>query len=509
MRMQNEFDSFIEKKVGNYPSEIPDGLWEKMEARLDEEDGGGAAWWMNRQGWFGLLAVILAGGLIFNYVNYDSNEINGDSSEAIGQSAITYNGAAIKSLVDDKNLDGQTVRGDKSVESIGSSNNEAKKSITNGKSVLPPALEKPEDKKASYISEDMKKSAAAVARVDTKLKPKVKNANRNSIVSAARQVGDRSVQESIAVAGVPAEPAEVFGKEGLVLSEFDNNKMVHNEALREVSGVAASLESTGLAPLVPRATLLEYDEMKMSINDYSDGVLGCKTKKKRNGVFHLELLVSPDVAFRKLESKSEVNASHLADRDSTEHFSNAYTTAARIVYIAESGVMLRSGLQFSQITEKMDYTNDVEYTATITTATDTFSAPGLVPRYRVSWNRYKHIDIPLLVGYEMGDGPWRFNINGGVYVNIESWQRGQFMAPDSLDLVNFTTAQPNAYEAFRRNVGLSAYGSIAATYQFADKMHLVIEPHYRHFLKSHTIEDYGLDQRYKTFGVFAGVRFTL
>jgi len=173
--------------------------------------------------------------------------------------------------------------------------------------------------------------------------------------------------------------------------------------------------------------------------------------------------------------------------------------------------MFKTGLQFSQITEKLDYTTEEELISVLIDPTtgEIINYSVFTPRNRITWNRYKHLDVPLLLGYQMGEGPWRLNVNGGVYINIESWQRGEILSPYTEELVNFTTAQPDAVEVFRRNVGLSAYASFAGTYQFADKMQLVIEPYYRHFLNAHTIESYGLDQRYRTFGVLTGVRFTL
>lgn len=373
---------------------------------------------------------------------------------------------------------------------LSSSNDASKRAV--GSFESPKSMQLVKTNKASVpsseigaIAKGMAPSFAADARiVDAKIAARVP-AETGAAIDNLSSIG--KMQSSLSAAGLKNS---LSSAQGLI-------------------GESASAETSMLTAMVPKPTVLEYEAEAATIGDYSEGVIGCKTKRKRNSTWHLELLVSPDIAMRSLDSKSELSDNHLIQRDSTENFSNAYTTAARMTYVAESGVMLRTGLQFSQITERLDFTNEQEASVIVISGNDTIVQSSLVPRNRITWNRYKHIDIPLILGYEMGDGPWRFNVNGGVYVNVESWQRGQFMSPDSLDLVNFTTAEPGSYEAFRRNVGLSLYGSVGASYQFADKMQLLIEPHYRHFLKSHTIEEYALDQRYKSLGIFVGVRFTL
>jgi len=235
---------------------------------------------------------------------------------------------------------------------------------------------------------------------------------------------------------------------------------------------------------------LLYQPSFIELGDFRSTEIGCKTNKKRNSTWFVDLLVSPDLAMRDLSAKSAQGYAYLNAREETEFFSNAYSATARVSYLAESGVAIRGGLEFSQITEKLDYVNDDVQTITVVFPVDTiFNGTNMT----IVFDTTVHI----------------LGVNGGVFVNIDSWQRGQFLQPDTTDIVTFETGTPGAYDAFKTNVGLSLALSVSGTYEFADGMSLVIEPKYRHFLKPHTIESYELEQRYRTFGVYAGIRFRL
>lgn len=520
MRKQNEFDDFIDKKVGGYASDVPTDLWDKLEARLDDQGRDGAGWWMNQQGWFGLLALIVSGGLIFSYTNSVSvTNVTANTPAVVEASNLTLDTSNDRPKSSPQNALIEIAEGDNRNTTNALRSSDSKllvgADLRNNLSVDGGNLTKGSQKLSDYGSGVSDKIASLISSSPGVAKP----VEQNRLVAGVTRDSESNTLLKSENISKPSIGTTLGDNEVLFQTNEKNSGRLNASARDDFPSQYKSerltaikdFENSTLSALIPKATNIENRAFNLpEINDRSEGVIGCKTKRKRNGIFHLELLVSPDVAFRSLESKNEQNESHMLSRDSSENFSNAYTVAARMAYVAESGVTLKSGLQFSQITERLSFTNNEELTSILINAVgDTISNNVLVPRNRISWNRYKHIDIPVLVGYEMGDGPWRLSFSGGVYINIDSWQRGQFISPDSLGLVNFTTAQPDALEVFRRNVGLSVYASVGASYQFADKMQFLIEPHYRHFLRSHTIEEYGLEQRYKTFGIFAGVRFTL
>ena len=68
---------------------------------------------------------------------------------------------------------------------------------------------------------------------------------------------------------------------------------------------------------------------------------------------------------------------------------------------------------------------------------------------------------------------------------------------------------PDAFPAFRNNVGMSFYGSIGLNYHLTRDIQLLIEPEFRYFKNPFSRSDYILDQRYFTMGALVGLRMKL
>lgn len=258
-------------------------------------------------------------------------------------------------------------------------------------------------------------------------------------------------------------------------------------------------------PIITQAG--DNDSKKKSPSD-----IGCNFGP--TGKWYLDLLASPDYALRSLASSESALNDHISVRESSESYAGAFTTGLRISYVTVGGISFRTGLMFNQIIEKIDFTNTV--LSTDLPEWDTFPTAVEGQRRRVNYNRYSHVDIPVIVGVEMGKGPWRLNINGGAYINLLAKQKGQMIDqgaidPTNIDLLDFTSDldQGNSFAAFKDNVGVSYYAGVAATYELNRDMQFVIEPHFRHFQNPHNTSVYNVDQSYQTIGVFFGIRRVL
>jgi len=62
------------------------------------------------------------------------------------------------------------------------------------------------------------------------------------------------------------------------------------------------------------------------------------------------------------------------------------------------------------------------------------------------------------------------------------------------------------FSDFRNRLGMGFYGSINISYPLTPALHLFAEPYLRVFPGSVTNTDYPLEQRYRTQGVFVGIR---
>jgi len=178
--------------------------------------------------------------------------------------------------------------------------------------------------------------------------------------------------------------------------------------------------------------------------------------------------------------------------------------------VADNGIALRTGVNYSQINEKFTYFNgseEVTETRNIFDSdgniigTDTVTLTG--ERYKVSNNIYRTIDIPFIVGYEFDMGQFGMSVNGGAYLNLLFMPDGDLLDPETLEPI---AIDGDNFNAFKEQVGLGYYGSLALTYQAKNGLQLLLEPHFKLFPKSVTQDEYALTQRYTSVGLFMGVR---
>lgn len=229
--------------------------------------------------------------------------------------------------------------------------------------------------------------------------------------------------------------------------------------------------------------------------------------------FYLDALLSPDLTFRRLQPRDPEFEEYANTREETESNMYAFSGALRLSLVSDRGLALRTGLNYSQINERFSFVNgSEEVIETINNydqegniiSTDTIIKIGT--RRKITQNHYRMLDIPFLLGYEFTSGKLKVSANGGAYLNLLFRQKGDFLSPGDLQPVRFDSGDPNAYPAFKQQVGLGWYGSVGLAYQMGPNLQLVVEPHIKVYPKSVTRDQYGVQQRYMTTGLFVGVR---
>ncbi len=229
--------------------------------------------------------------------------------------------------------------------------------------------------------------------------------------------------------------------------------------------------------------------------------------------FHLDLIASPDLAFNELQARDANYEDYAKSRQDTESRLYAFSSGLRLSVVGDNGLAFRTGVNYSQVTEKFTYFNGFEEDIRIETirdnqgniiGTDTIVVIG--ERYKVTRNVYEMVDIPFLLGYEFRGQRLNVSVNAGVYLNLMFRQRGDFLSPQDLTPVSFDSSDPEAFPAFKRQAGLGYYGSFGLAYKLRPGLSLLVEPHFKIFPKSVTQENYALMQRPMSAGVFLGVR---
>lgn len=255
----------------------------------------------------------------------------------------------------------------------------------------------------------------------------------------------------------------------------------------------------------------------ISFNFLSDDPV-CATFGHGRWHFYASALVSPDLIFRKLESKTSESDSYVQSRETTESQRISYSAGVNITAVSGFGLSVRTGLNYSQINEQFEYVNEREETIEIKNrfdpitgeviGTDTTVVIGT--RIKSTSNRYQSLDIPLLLGYELHHNEkFSFAVNAGVSVNIVSRQKGDFLSPTDLRPVSFSSNTPGAIPAFKDQIGLSYYGSLGAYYKLNPKLQIAAEPYFKLNPSSISQESYVVDQKYLSVGLWMGIRMKL
>lgn len=124
-------------------------------------------------------------------------------------------------------------------------------------------------------------------------------------------------------------------------------------------------------------------------------------------------------------------------------------------------------------------------------------------RFKRTFNRYTLIDIPLLTGYEFGEGALKFSISGGAVINLLMQASGERLSAQ---------AQPVALEeatSFRMRAGLSFQAGMGCSWELHPRWHLHGQLAMRYFPWTITEADSRLTQQYQWLGGQLGLRYML
>lgn len=481
MKTPNTTDQIFKEKLGGYASEVPAGLWDAIDNQRSRKKRG--ALLLQRHGkWLALVLLLVVGGL---WYAIDSETVDGgrlmvDETTAIivenkEKNADKFEKSSIENIENKQNIPLTTETTATEQSPVLNTKNLIEKSSKN-------SVSKP-------ISTSISKSTPFVKSAT--------NIDQNASNDAAFDNIDNSIigtndglENAFTKTENPTETDESTPANLLIANAKEQNE---NNALN-------ALEMLKLSELFHGKPDPCY-----AFNPYDSG-------KKGPPHFYIDVLGGPMYANRTLAAKNDDLASYATIRDSTETSRLGFNSTIRASLVLANGIALRSGVAYTQINEKLDLfdgtTTDIAiyeikdvHGNIIGTQTDTI----IGQRIKTTYNRYKMVDIPVILGYEVRDRNWTIALNGGAYFNVLFEQKGEFLSPD-LTTVNFTSTEEEHYDAFNNSVGMSLFGSVGLHYKIGNRLHLMAEPQFRYFMDSFTNADYPLQQNYWAVGMNLGVR---
>jgi len=236
-----------------------------------------------------------------------------------------------------------------------------------------------------------------------------------------------------------------------------------------------------------------------------------------NKDWYVDAYLSPDYSFKTLTNLT-ASQQYLALKDSSERMQVGFTAGLRLVKPLNDHVQLTTGLQYSQINQRYTYRseNEIKYTSIITVRTiirspgdtlivrDTSLLQTIGYKNNVVKNRFRSIDIPVLLGYQFGRGSVKVGINAGVIFNVSSWYEGVI-----LDTSMAVIPVQKGSTLFKSKLGLSLYTGVQVTKELSKDMLLFVEPYYRHSFSDITNTGLPYQQKFGTAGIMMGVRWNM
>ena len=242
---------------------------------------------------------------------------------------------------------------------------------------------------------------------------------------------------------------------------------------------------------------------------------GCPTFGPSGGhtAFYIDAYGAPEKAFRNLQAISNEFTDYRNARDTTEKLLTGYSAGVRASLVFGNGIAIRAGAVYAQkneryrkdsavmgniiwkIVQKPDGTRD-------TLSADIESAVLRQTRY----NRYRTIDFTVQLGYELPIADkLTIGFNAGANINFYNNIKATILGKN---LQGFAVTSANTI--YNNSVGVSLVGSVAGYWDLTDRMQLMVEPQFRHYLRPITKNpEYQLQQSYNQLGLAVGVRFRL
>lgn len=491
----NSFDKFIKEKMNNFSSPVPNGLWEKIANEKDKKPIG-AAWWKNYGfAFIATVAVLFCATIFFNHDSTKdapsssriSNAETANNAQQQSSSSAKQSRATSANPIDD-NLNTRSLQATDNIDKVSAN----KVNINDDKSSATTSF----NKEASSANNAYKSSSIVQTTHNKKEELRVKsNSQQLALINK-----------------------NLF-KSGAYNSQNIIHQNIQEDNTTSFLTKPVSLSTSAIDKNLTK--LFANDHIIKSLKDFKlMGMDNCPSARGpvRND-FYIEIYGSPDYAKKTINNAGAANSAFLQRKDSTEKMRLSYTAGFRLTKTIGENMLIKAGLQYSQINEKFNYRseNERKLTTVITIRTvirsagdtaivrDTSTVEQIGYRVKTTYNRYKSIDVPLLVGFEWGNDNLKAAATGGVILNLYSWQKGE-----SLD----TSYVPVAFNkgtgsAFKQNIGLGLYAGFSLLKKVNDNAEFFMEPYFRYNLSNMTNNKSLFNQKFQVAGINMGIRYKL
>ncbi len=239
----------------------------------------------------------------------------------------------------------------------------------------------------------------------------------------------------------------------------------------------------------------------------------------RRNDWYLELFGALDNPSKKIENRY-AKSGFTEKKDSTEKFLLSWSAGMRISRNISNSWLVKTGFHFSQFNESFEYRNEQERRiTTVVTIRAIIRAPGDTLfitdssqvevtgiRVKKTTNRYRNLDIPLLLSYEVRNPGLTVSIQGGTIFNLRSTFKGDMLDTTSLPL---SQSGKDPASQFNNSLGFGIYAGASIIKPIGTELDIFAEPYYRRYLNNQASASAPFEQYLSNWGVQFGIRYKL
>jgi len=270
---------------------------------------------------------------------------------------------------------------------------------------------------------------------------------------------------------------------------------------RANAGVASPIASLPLLPLA----VVRADVLPTAIP---------AAQRRRHQPYFMQL----DATYHTLRQKLATDSfpDWVAQRQSSERPLEALTLDLTAGYLHKTGWQVRVGLGYTRINTEMNSSitrvsvDSVEGLKCIVflpyNAVDSvYGNVGVTITNTSQWrtfNSFRQVEVPVLVGYQWGAGAWTVLAEGGVRLRLSRTQEGRILAQDGVSIADLATL-----DTYRSGLGYSLQAGLTVGYAFHPQMRVQAGVVWQYHPQDFTTAEAKFSENYRMLGFSLGGRY--
>lgn len=473
-----KIDDFFKDNLDQYASPVSENMWASIDAQLGQKTNPRKTGLML---FWSVLAVLLIGLLGFVLMQSDesvavhTNITQPDPVQEMLESKIESNDREVKKVLNQQQVDQNKVATQKELTD--------KQPLADLKASL-------EQTKANNTNKFVNKSndLKVITSSNQTTKNNVLLSNENNIIEQAKNTTNSQRNLDLTPVSEGQQDSSTTNEEQQSTANTFNN-VVFDSSLKE---------KMHRFPVVPLFSTSIKEVQPLQAYDITDKSCPSSFKILHRPTFYFDAVLGIDYANRRFtaSSNSEAAQDYIDIREDTEKYASSYSIGARMSVAYNTGFVWRIGLMYHRLNEKINLIGKPEYA---------HISDVLILEQD---NTYQFVDVPILVGYQTNTGKMTYGFNAGMYVNLSfSSPSNYILSADRNKILLNDPVTIDESPVFKGQLGISAYGSLFATYELTDHLSVICEPNVLVRPQSVTLSDYALEQRYVHIGLMTGLRY--